>query len=240
MARPRNPYFSFKQFLIRQEHSAMKVCTDTCLFGALFSRWAREPQRILDIGTGTGILSLMAAQLFPNAHIDALEVASGACEDARRNFLESRFADRLRLIETPVQEFTPAEQYDLVVCNPPFFEEHLKSSKEEKNQAKHSTSLSKLELAQAIARLMHPNGQGMLLASTSGHESLEKVLNTSGISINQRLLMLNFELEKAFRIIYLVSFNQHKEQDCQLIIYNKEKEYSPEAISLLEPFYASL
>ena len=93
--------FEFQQFTIHQGHAAMKVGTDSDLLGAL----AQGGDRVLDVGTGTGVLSLMAAQRYPQAHITAVEIDDLAVLDASRNFSESRFADRIELVHASFQDY---------------------------------------------------------------------------------------------------------------------------------------
>lgn len=119
----RNSYdFQLKHFGINQGHSAMKVGTDAIALGSWVSSLGLNAERILDVGAGTGILSLMMAQTYPNALVDAIELDKGACTDARSNFEGSPWATRLRLYEGDFLSFVGGEPlYDLVISNPPFF-----------------------------------------------------------------------------------------------------------------------
>ena len=135
----RKEYFEFKQFTVHQEHAAMKVGTDGALLGSL----AATGKRILDIGTGTGLLSLMMAQRCPDAQITAIDVDENAIKDAQRNFSESPFEDRITLKQAPFQEFAKQEleKYDCIICNPPYFDESLESKDESRTRARHTSSL---------------------------------------------------------------------------------------------------
>lgn len=240
MARFRNPYFKFKQFTVWQSNSAMKVCTDSCIFGALFNQLANNPERILDIGTGTGLLALMSAQQFPNAHVDALEIAESACIDAEINFSSSPFSKRLRLIKSPVQSFTPAGQYDLVICNPPFYENQLNTGLQNTDLARHSTSLSRVDLAQSIARLLHPNGLSLILIASSSQRLLEYELNKKGLEVTKRIQISNQFAEAPFRTILQLEFSKEVTGDVSMHIYKSTGQYSDQVYNLLNPFYASL
>ncbi len=119
--------FHLKHFSIRQERAAMKVGTD----GILLPAWVSEIQqdyidkniKVLDIGAGTGIISLMLAQVFPKAKVVALEIDEGACADARENIENSPFAERIKLLKQDFLTYKTSEKFDLIVSNPPYFAE---------------------------------------------------------------------------------------------------------------------
>ncbi|MCA9182656.1 MAG: methyltransferase, partial [Planctomycetales bacterium] len=148
--------FRCKQFTVRHDQCAMKVGTDAILLGAWSA--AVEPKRILDIGTGSGIIALMLAQRFPAAYVTAVEINSAACEQACGNFAIAPFYDRLTLTHSAVQEFRPKGSYDLVVCNPPWFQKSFKPLDAARTMARHSDSLSLDELGAAASRLLSPGG----------------------------------------------------------------------------------
>src|SRR6476620_3970566 len=137
-----NTYFRFRQFTVHQERTAMKVCTDACLFGAWVASEIRNEdlERVLDIGAGTGLLSLMIAQN-SDAVIDAVEIDDHAYSQVVDNFSSSPWNDRLRVHHCSVQQFEPGCKYDLVISNPPFYEHSLRSPDSKKNMAMHSTHL---------------------------------------------------------------------------------------------------
>lgn len=136
----KNDLFTYRQFIIHQEHAAMKVGTDCDLLGTL----SQGGDRILDIGTGTGVLSLMLAQRYPQAQLTAVEIDDNAVMDATRNFQESPFAERIRLIHASFQDFLgdqPLESFDSVVCNPPYFDKSIESPDLGRTRARHTSSL---------------------------------------------------------------------------------------------------
>lgn len=153
--------FRYKQFDIKQEHAAMKVGTDSDLLGTL----GAGGRRILDVGTGTGVLSLMMAQRYPEANITAVEIDDNAVLDAQQNFRESPFASRITLKHTSFQEFLTevsatdsASMFDSVICNPPYFDKSLECPDLGRSRARHSSSLPFDVLARGAYQLLEDGG----------------------------------------------------------------------------------
>lgn len=138
----------------------MKIGTDGILLGAWVP--AEQPQRILDIGTGTGLIALMMAQRFPNATIDAVEIEPNAAEQAAQNFSASPWPERLSLHHQSIQSFAASgrldKTYSLIVSNPPWFVDSLKSDESSRNLARHTDSLSHVELLNS-ASLLRSSGR---------------------------------------------------------------------------------
>jgi tRNA1Val (adenine37-N6)-methyltransferase len=141
-----NSWFQFQQFRIHQDRCAMKISTDAVLLGTLTE--AEHPVKILDIGTGTGVIALMLAQRFPSSWVDAVEIDQDAAEQAAENFRESQYAGRLGIFQGRIQDFPEEEKFDLIVSNPPFFPDHLKSTDSKRNKALHTDELSFSELVE--------------------------------------------------------------------------------------------
>lgn len=150
--------FRYQQFSVRQDHAAMKVGTDSDLLGTL----AHGGTRILDIGTGTGIISLMMAQRFPEAHVTAVEIDDNAIIDAEENFRNSPFASRLTLHHQSFQEYLAevcnTKAFDCIVCNPPYFDKSLECPDLGRTRARHSSSLPFDVLASGAYRLLADGG----------------------------------------------------------------------------------
>ena len=153
-----NTFFRFKKFVVHQEKCAMKVGTDGVLVGA----WARGGERILDVGTGTGVVALMMAQRFPNSIVDAIDIDEDACAQARDNVEASPFSQQVRVECVPVQRWAEREdlqgKYDAIVSNPPFFENALKAPEMARNRARHTDSLPFAQLFEAVRKLIKPEG----------------------------------------------------------------------------------
>lgn len=156
----RNP-FKFKQFTVHQQHSAMPVTTDACVFGALIG--PVDGETLLDIGCGTGLLSLMMAQRFAHLSITGVELDPMSAEDAKNNVKSSPWASRISIVNTDIQGFESEVLFDTVICNPPFFHNQLESTSSRKRDARHTSSLSHNALLAHAARLLADNGSLWLL-----------------------------------------------------------------------------
>lgn len=149
--------FKFKQFTVWHDRCAMKVGTDGVLLGA----WSPLPEacaRVLDVGTGSGLIALMLAQRLQGAQITAIDIDAGAVEQAQYNFSVSPWADRLDCQQTALQELEGEKVYDLIVSNPPYFQDSLKNPDSQRAMARHTDTLSYNELLANGARLLTNDG----------------------------------------------------------------------------------
>ena len=157
-----NQYFQFKQFLINQEKSAFKVGTDGVLLGA----WAdaEGAKHILDIGTGTGLIALMLAQR-SDAIITAIEPDCDSFEQATGNVKRSQWAERISVINKDLVEFSKESLYkfDLIVSNPPYFNNSLQNPDPVKSATRHTTSLTMTDILNASNALLAENGKMVLI-----------------------------------------------------------------------------
>ena len=153
-----NPYFKFKQFTVQHDLCAMKVNTDGVLLGAWAS--AHNPQLILDIGTGSGLVSLMLAQRYPAGCLLGIDIDQGACAQSKINFAQSPWAERMYVEHVSLQEFALSthRKFDLIVSNPPFFNNSLKNPSKERTLARHTDSLSHKELFSCAKKLLTHTG----------------------------------------------------------------------------------
>ncbi len=201
-----NTYFRFRQFTVHQDRTAMKVCTDACLFGAwVASETGNENfERVLDIGAGTGLLSLMIAQQ-TGAQIDAVEIEENAYAQASENFAASPWNDRLKVHYTSVQQFNPSYRYGLIISNPPFYENDLRSPDKQKNLAMHSTHLDVDGLFDAVKRLLAPGGKMAMLVPYLRVKAIEKKISESKLFIIKKVAVKQTENHTPFRCMYLLS-----------------------------------
>ena len=176
--------FTFKQFSIRQENSAMKVGTDGVLLGA----WAKIPlnaEKILDIGTGTGLIALMLAQRFSTLSIDALEIDAQAYKEALHNFSQSRWFNRLNGIHSSLNDFTnnTTTTYDAIVCNPPFFIDGYAIENSRRDKARSNHSMTYASLFKAVDTLLNPFGMFSMIIPIAIRDQVIKFSEEVGFNL---------------------------------------------------------
>ena len=235
-----NTWFQFKQFTIHQEKSAMKVCTDACLFGAWVAKKIEENKikadNILDIGCGTGLLSIMIAQKSA-AQIDAVEIDKDAFDQAKENIALSAWREKINIYHNSVTNFKSSNKYELIICNPPFYENQLKSNDDGRNKAMHATTLSFLELANALKNNVSKKGHAAVLLPYSFVKNFEEILFTQQLFIVEKMNVAHSPLHPFFRSMLLISTIKEDLSEYSLSIKKSEKEYSTEFIELLKDYY---
>jgi tRNA1Val (adenine37-N6)-methyltransferase len=238
-----NSYFQFKQFRVEQGECAMKVSTDACVLGAVADLTAA--QRILDIGTGTGLLALMAAQRNPAAHIDAVELDAAAAAQAAHNFGVSPWANRLTVHAVSLGQYNATQPlpYDHIICNPPFFRHSLRSPDAQRTTARHTTSdsLTFQELAEFVVRFLHPLGHLTVLLPPPEMQHFEREASRVGLYPSFQLVIHHRPGSKPLRHITTFSKSAAALNSKDLFLHEGATEaYSVQFQKLLEPFYLAL
>lgn len=236
-----NNYFTFKQFTVQQEHCAMKVCTDACLFGAYVADLikTKSSQHILDIGSGTGLLSLMLAQRVA-ARIDAVEIDAAAAQQATDNFKQSPWMERLTLYQVDINHFTTPEQYNCIVSNPPFFENDLKSNADNKNNAKHDTALRFDQLVTSVKKLLHPAGMFAVLLPFHRVNYFLEEARQQGLILQKKVLVKQTEKHDYFRVILIFGFTPAAVVEEEIVIKSADNKYTDRFSTLLKDYYLYL
>ncbi len=230
--------FSFKQFTIHQDRTAMKVCTDACVLGAYANVGMGTGERILDIGTGTGLLALMAAQRNPTALVDAVEVDDLAFAQATENVAASPFAERVNVIHKRIQDIAAAFLYDRILTNPPFYTNHLRSPDAAVNRALHTDALPVDELIAAVVRLMKPGGQWWVLLPPYETEKLIERTIKTGLFPFRKLSVRHHAQKPVFRVVTGFSFRESAQLSDTLPVYELDGQtYTQEFRALLRDFY---
>lgn len=160
--------FTFKQFHIDHSRCAMKVGTDGVLIGA----WCRLPSsgRILDIGTGTGLIAVMAAQRASGCMVTGIDIDAECVAQARDNAASSPWGGRIGIEQCALQEFFPTHRFDAIVSNPPYFEESLLPPDARRTAARHTLSLTYAELVDGVVRLLDAEGRFSLILPAAESE----------------------------------------------------------------------
>ncbi|MEO8172033.1 MAG: methyltransferase [Sediminibacterium sp.] len=237
-----NTYFQFKQFIIHQERSAMKVCTDACLFGAWVAekvgRWQMSVDSVLDIGTGTGLLSLMITQK-SNARIDAAELDEQAAQQAAENFELSSWKERLQVIQGDIRTLHLGKKYELIISNPPFFENDLKSTDQQRNLALHSQELSLVELLSLVNKHLSENGKFAVLLPYHRKDAFEKLAKEEGFFMEEEVCVKQTSTHNYFRVMFLFGREPVAVKKESIIIRDGEQ-YSSVFTELLRDYYLKL
>lgn len=196
-------YFTFKQFTIHQGRCAMKVGTDGTLLGA----WAQGGSRILDIGTGTGLVALMMAQRFPEAQIVGVEIDANAVEQAKENVAQSPFFRQIEVQCVDINSFESQYLFDSIVSNPPYFDNSLECPDDGRTRARHTSSLSYAELIAAVKRLLCDEGVFTVIIPSECRSKFECEAVLAGL-FKVRECAIKTTLRKAPRR-YLMAFAHH-------------------------------
>lgn len=229
-----NTHFAFKQFTIKQDQTAMKVTTDACILGAYVE--ANRATTILDIGTGTGLLALMLAQK-SEAKIDAVEIDKNARNQAVINVNESIFSDKIKIHKTSIQDFFPVNSYELIISNPPFFQDHLKAKTLARNNSIHTDTLSFEDLLNSVLRLLSQSGIFVVLLPVYESSVFEQLAISQGLYSQKKLTIRHRKDTKILRII--TTFGRPKKEiiNEELIIKNPDESYTPDFQKLLKDYY---
>ncbi|MBI1782514.1 MAG: methyltransferase [Sphingobacteriales bacterium] len=236
-------YFKFKQFTVQQEKAALKVSTDSCLFGAWIASQLQtinnKPQTILDIGTGTGLLMLMLAQI-SSALIDGIEIDKPSFEQAQENIAASPWKERLNLFNGDVKNFSFDKKYDFIISNPPFYEGNLKSVHQHINVAKHDAGLTLEELINTTDQNLTAEGSFAVLLPYHRTEEFISVVEKKNYYLAELVRVKQSFKHKYFRSILLFSRKQCDKKESLIIIREADDAYSPKFISLLKDYYLFL
>lgn len=221
----------------------MKVTTDGCLFGAVVAQsiQSKEPENVLDIGLGTGLLSLMVAQQTKTSRIQGIEVEENAFQQASDNLRNSPWNNRLRVHHTSLQSFETQTRFDLIICNPPFFSNNPTGKSGSKNLAVHNEMLSLEDLAFYIFRLLAQHGKAWVMYPAHEMNQFVEIMDEKGLHPEKQIQVLNSKSSTILRTIVCFSESTLKSTaEEQIIIRDDSNEYTAQFVSLLRPYYLHL
>ncbi|MCX6316599.1 MAG: methyltransferase [Bacteroidetes bacterium] len=244
-----NSYFQFKQFTIHQDRCAMKVTTDGCLFGA----WVAEQVErmglgacsLMDIGTGTGLLSLMLAQKNPAVKIDAIEIEGDAAAQASENIRAANQGECIQVLLGDAKD-TPADKnikYDVIISNPPFYENELASPDNKKNTAHHAGGLLLDELFSLVNTRLQADGYFFCLLPFKRMAALGPLFEKYKLQPVHYVWVRQTEKHPFFRVMMQVTHKREHTTTCtelELSITGENRNYTAPFIRLLHDYYLAL
>lgn len=230
--------FRFKQFEIFQDKTAMKVGTDGVLLGA----WSTLEfgNNILDIGTGTGLISLMLAQRYPYAKIDAVEIDEDAFIQAKENFEQAIFSDRLTIVNSSLQDYSTAKKYDLIVSNPPFFVVNDTVDFDARKQARQQETLTFEELIKKTAELLHKDGLASFIIPYDQMVDFCMITAQNALKLSRVVYIKGNSTTVTKRVLLEFSFHKKEIEEKELIIEVDRHKYTEDYIKLTKDFYLKM
>lgn len=230
--------FRFKQFRVQHQKSTMKVGTDAVLIGA----WTEvgTAQRILDIGTGCGIIALMLAQQSQNSKVIGIDIDQNSVKEALANAENSPWIKRIQIEQCGLQDYEPDQPFDLIVSNPPFFNEGTASPEEKRATARHTISLSFKSLMQHANRLLNKTGRLSIIIPADNCIEVIRLAKENSLYINRIMEFRSKEhrpIERSLMMFSRIYTDVEKES---LVHYNSDGEWTHEYIGLTKDFYLKL
>lgn len=221
----------------------MKATTDSCLFGAWVASDLQKnnsARKLLDIGAGTGLLSLMIAQKNTKLYIDAIEIDNEAASQALENSSLSVWKERIKIINSDARDFKPKSKYDIIISNPPFYENELPSENKQRNIAHHSEELSLDDLLKTISKTIYPTGSFYLLLPYKRNDQIENLLSRNQFCISQKVLIRQSVNHNFFRIFIKAGLQNVPIVEEEISIRDNNQQYTKEFTNLLKEYYLNL
>lgn len=233
-----NTWFQFKEFKINQNRVAFKFGADAALLGA----WCPilEDQSILEVGAGTGVISLMCAQRNPSASITGIELDYESYEQCAENFEASKWSSQLNALHGDFNLYPFNTRFDHIVCNPPFFAGSTQNQEERLNQARHEIKLSLSNLLKRSSELLSLNGSLSLVLPHERLGEVEGLADELGFGSIKQLSIRPSLNKKANRVLVVFSRRKARLHFEELVLYSSPSVYSGRSTELLKPFYLKL
>jgi tRNA1Val (adenine37-N6)-methyltransferase len=235
----RETTFRFKQFEVSNTKSAMKIGTDGVLLGA----WARLPQshcKIMDVGAGTGVISLIVAQRCSQASIAAIEISEMAADECRDNFLNSPFSRQLEVINSDVTQYHTAERFDLIISNPPFFNQALRSNDTERATARSEGSLSATFLLKIASQLLSDDGQLAMITPTDRANDIIYEATMQRLHLCRRCDVVSVEGKQPVRTLWQFSRQDVPLEQTTLKLRSSDNQPTDDYRKLVDDFYIKI
>lgn len=234
-----NPFFKFKQFTVYHDRCAMKVGTDGVLLGSYVS--LPSAGRVLDVGTGTGLVAMMIAQRgTSNLKIDAIEIDKDASEQAAENIGKTAWSNRIRVINSDFTEFCPQQKYDLIVSNPPYFENSLRCTATNRNNARHTDTLSYETLISHSATMLNYGGAISIILPYDKLSSVTEIAQQNSLHLADILIVYPKPNSDPKRCIVTLSNRECRCTQHSIAIENSRHSYTDEYTALTKEFYLKM
>ncbi len=239
-----NKPFYFKEFSIDQDKTAMKVGTDAVILGAWCSL-ETYPNSILDVGSGTGIVALMMAQRSDALTIDAIEIDPNAYEQSVANFEKSDWSDRLFCYHSSFQNFSEEmkeeeQEYDLIISNPPFYNDSFETKDTSRNTARFTSSMSFIDLLEGVSKLLSNSGIFTTIIPFKEEQFFIKLANKNNLFLNRVCRVKGTDNSEIKRIMLEFSLHQKEVEETTLVIEKTRHEYTKEYVNLTKDFYLKM
>jgi len=235
-----NSYFRFKQFTVHQDRCAMKVCTDACILGAWFADKTPGWSRVLDIGSGTGLLMLMLAQKH-KGEIEGIELDFDAFRQLQENIGQSPWSSMLKAYAGDVRGFSFGQKFDFIITNPPFYEGQLEAASIADNLARHSKELTLSGLLTVIDANLTADGSFGILLPYARMTWFEEEAKARGFSLRERLVVRQSPRHDFFRsILHLSRRRERSMPTSELTIQGAGGAYTNDFIGLMKDYYLYL
>ena len=228
--------FKFKEFEVNQEGCAMKINTDGVLLGSLVE--AGCPVRILDVGSGTGVIAMMLAQRFPEALVDAIDIDEVAFFRSEENFLKSQFADRMIAYCGDFETLEPSYRYDLIVSNPPFYINTLHNPDQRKRLARHTDLDFFKRLIRFSKERLVEGGTLQLILPADLSDEIKVYTDSEELMLTRTVNVQSFSDTEIIRKVLTFSKSENDNKQCSnFVIYHQKGIYSKDYRSVLKPFF---
>lgn len=230
-----NPFFAFKKFTVRHDRCAMKVGTDGVLLGA----WTGlgKAGRILDIGTGTGLIALMLAQRSTDSLLTAIDIDAEAVSQARENIGASPWGDRVEVLLQDICTYHPSACFDVIVSNPPYFVNSLKCPDNQRNTARHTDALDARRLIGRAAALLAPEGLFSLILPAEQTEEITNLAHEAGLFLSRHTAVITRPGLPPKRSLMEFRKTETVCRNDELVIELQRHVYSEAYMALTKDFY---
>ena len=236
--------FQFKEFTVHQDKTAMKIGTDAVLLGAWCSL-GEYPDALLDIGSGTGVISLMLAQRSDAMTVDAVEIDADAYEQTVENFEQSDWGDRLFCYNASFNEFAnemaeEEEQYDVIVSNPPFYTDNFETENKARNKARFTSSLTFEELLTGVSKILSEKGIFSVIIPFKEEAGFVNIAKENNLFLNKVCHVKGNEKSEIKRSLLTFSFKQKEVKKENLVIEKERHQYTDAYVNLTKDFYLKM